>query len=256
MRDPVKEFYYSAAGRAYLEVAYLGEGKSLREIAEERGGYAVLIQRAMEHHGMGRRDRSDSMKKALLRGRLAPPPADKPPKVRERIGDAVRKAWKAGVYDRESYAERARKQGTPPPPSKSSLAGRRQPPGRWRLAVLAAVRRAAPDARIRERHYLGRRWVRLDAWVPSTRLAIMVLGAADVNPVFGEDDLGKRALKHAEARAAVLKDGGTVLVVRTGRHSWTGGAIRDTAREVARAVRKLIHNPPPLGERLIEMEVK
>lgn len=64
-----KTFLLSPAGGEYLRTQYGEKLRSTYEVAEELGCYANLVRRALFHHGIPLRDRSEAQKVALVTGR-------------------------------------------------------------------------------------------------------------------------------------------------------------------------------------------
>ncbi len=106
----VKRFLYSREGKDFLEQKYRTEGLSLREIAKAISSYAMEVDRAMVHHGIPRRDRSDAQRNAFEQGKIPPPiTGPRPEKTKEAIGDGMRRAWLDGKFTGTKTGEALKK---------------------------------------------------------------------------------------------------------------------------------------------------
>jgi hypothetical protein len=64
-----KSDLYSYAGRQWLEREYVQLSRSTYELAEQQGVSQKTIVRALKHHGLPIRDKSEAQKAALKSGR-------------------------------------------------------------------------------------------------------------------------------------------------------------------------------------------
>lgn len=85
-------YLYTAAGREYLEEHYDRLRKSTYEVAEELGVYPNCIRRALRHHGITIRNRSEARANALKTGRARHPTtgSSRSDETRRRISDSLR----------------------------------------------------------------------------------------------------------------------------------------------------------------------
>jgi len=87
----VKDWLMGPAGAAYLTQEYVLGNRSTYELAQEKGTYPNMVRRALVHHGLERRTRSEAQKQALKKGRHPHPTKGRPREVevRERIRKGV-----------------------------------------------------------------------------------------------------------------------------------------------------------------------
>jgi hypothetical protein len=90
----MKHFFFSERGKSYLLCEYVEKERSTYDIAAENQTYANLVRRALVHHGLYRRDKSQAQKAALKAGRHTHPTEGRPhsSEVRQRIGEGVSRA--------------------------------------------------------------------------------------------------------------------------------------------------------------------
>jgi hypothetical protein len=90
----MKHYLFSERGKTYLAREYLENQRSTYDIAEENLTYANLVRRALVHHGLQRRDKSQAQRSALRAGRHQHPTEGRArtPEERKRIGEGVRLA--------------------------------------------------------------------------------------------------------------------------------------------------------------------
>jgi hypothetical protein len=151
----LKNFLYSPQGKAYLDDKYNGAEKSVREIADELGTHAMAVVRAMDAHGLARRDRAEAQKTALQKGRAEPPTrGPRTEATRQAIAAGVRRAWTDGRYDRRAQAAAGPRAVGPDDPRPAAGAFRTRgwqgpaaPPPPLKRAVFEAVPEGLPDGR-------------------------------------------------------------------------------------------------------------
>jgi hypothetical protein len=216
LRGEVRNFLYSPQGKEYLDREYNGAQKSVREIADALGTHAMAVVRAMDAHGLARRDRAEAQKTALQKGRAEPPTrGPRPPKTRKAISEGVRRAWADGRFDRSAQAAGARERYDRLTPDQqqafadkgmTALRGLKQSP--LRKQIYEAVRKACPTAELGAKRYLGGWEITLDIWVSRGKVGVDVLGPADLHPLFGRADLRRRQERAEGRRKAVLAGAG------------------------------------------------
>jgi hypothetical protein len=81
----------SEQGKEWLEKEYVRKERSTYDLAYEKQTYAKAISRALHHHGLPVRDKSDAQIAALANGRHPHPTQGhhRPPEVRDRISRAL-----------------------------------------------------------------------------------------------------------------------------------------------------------------------
>jgi IS30 family transposase len=109
----VKEWLFSPEGREFLVEQYQRAGRSTHSIAAELNTYAKFIARALKHHGIPARSRSEAQAQALKSGRHGHPTRGKgwAPEQRARIGEGVARAWERmgdAEYERRVVEAKAR----------------------------------------------------------------------------------------------------------------------------------------------------
>jgi hypothetical protein len=259
----LKNFLYSPQGKAYLDEKYNRDEKSVREIADLLGTHAMAIVRAMDSHGLARRDRAEAQKTALQKGRAEPPTRGPRTEASKRaIAAGVRRAWTDGRYDRREQSARARERWGRMTPdqqqnfSDKGMAALRTSRSPLKRAVFESVRGACPAAEADAKRYLGGWEITLDVWLDRGKVGVDVLGPADLHPVFGPTDLRKRRERAETRRKAVLAAGGCLVVVKSRRRQLGAQARREAAAAVAELVERLSKVRPPVGERVVEYEVQ
>jgi hypothetical protein len=90
----MKHYLFSERGKNYLLSEYVEKERSTYDIAAENLTYANLVRRALVHHGLYRRDKSQAQKAALKAGRHDHPTQgrSRTPEERQRIGEGVSRA--------------------------------------------------------------------------------------------------------------------------------------------------------------------
>ncbi len=69
----MKSWLLSEQGKTYLQEEYVVKLRSTYQIAADRNTYANAIRRALQHHGIPLRDKSESQAAALATGRQVHP---------------------------------------------------------------------------------------------------------------------------------------------------------------------------------------
>lgn len=84
---PARQLLFGPNGKEYLQREYVTNERSTHEIAEQMKTYHKLVRRALQHHQIGIRNRSEAQSSALTTGRAPHPTKGKsrPEVTRERI---------------------------------------------------------------------------------------------------------------------------------------------------------------------------
>lgn len=89
----MKDWLFGESGRQWLLAEYVAAERSTYALADEKGTYANLVRRALLHHGIPLRSKSDAQRAAVKGGRHVSPTAG-----RERT-DEERASISAGVSE-------------------------------------------------------------------------------------------------------------------------------------------------------------
>jgi transposase-like protein len=259
-------WFYSPAGAEELRKAHWDENKSVREIAKEHGCNAMLVSRAMDHHGIKKKTKEESYKEAVKKGVVgAPKGHEVSSKARQKISKGLYYHWKDNPEAREAASERLKKRWLDD--EITMLAYARDALNSEKLREIKEnhqfIRSKSPfvvatenllektfgQVTMREVLYVGRRKVKIDYWFPEHKLAVFMLSPI-LSIIEDEDDVEERE----EDRNALMEDGGTVVWVRY----YTKGtsipaAHEDCAKEVVKLIKDIMRKPRSVGYRFIEL---
>jgi hypothetical protein len=92
----MKDFLFTSQGREYLLDHYVEQEKSIYVVAQERSTYPNHVRRALLHHRIRLRDRSEAQRAALKHGRNRHPTAGRSRTDEEKtnIGQSLLQSWK------------------------------------------------------------------------------------------------------------------------------------------------------------------
>lgn len=214
----MNDWLFTAAGKVYLMREYVKQERSTYAIAKERCTYANMVRRALVHHHIALRNRSEAQEKALKHGRATHPTkgSRRPQETRDRIGEGVSLSWKRSrpgrvAAAREQWARMSDYQ-------KDSL----------RRLALDGVRRAAMHGSALELFLLdGLRTLdyrvelrkKVNKWptdliLPTAGVAIRVDGPAHFLPIWGEERLFDVMIGDELEIAGLLETGLQVIQVK------------------------------------------
>jgi len=95
----MKNFFFSERGKTYLLCEYLKKERSTYDIAAEHRSYANLVRRALLHHDIPVRNKSEAQQAAWKAGRNTHPTEGRTrsPEERHKIGEGVSRARRRGT---------------------------------------------------------------------------------------------------------------------------------------------------------------
>jgi len=255
----------SQQGKVLLKKLYFEDEKSLQEIATELDSYAMTVKRAMLSHGFTLRTKSEAQRLALANGKSSNPVKGPRTKSEKKsISKGVRKKWESGGYDKKKYEEEGKKRYNDLAKEEKEKFNRDGVEGLRKLSrrgssfkkiICERIKKKYKEAAINEEVYINGYLVKPSIWMPKENLAISVLTAHDIHPIFGDESLQKKYKKINEAKKAVLSNNGTMIWIRNERRETSRAVVDEAIKSIISLIEHLLNNPKPIGDRFVQLEV-
>jgi very-short-patch-repair endonuclease len=261
-----EDFLFSPRGRDWLIEYYVHKRQSTYELADVQGTYPNRIRRALLHHDIPLRDRSDALRAALKSGRHAHPTKGKRREgdVKHKIGVAVAAKWQAlDPKDRQERSAMGRCQWQAMPERQRE----------WlRQAAAEGMRRAAKEGSKLERHlftglaalgYAPRLHAdvpcsegptQVDLLVHTPRAAIEVDGPSHFLPIWGEERLAEVISSDILKTGLLIQAGYAVLRIKHLTKSLSKVRQQRALDTVVAELAHIAKDFPPPERRLIQLE--
>lgn len=263
----MSNFLLTSEGKKYLDDQYIKAERSTHDIAEELGTNPNKIRRALMHHNLPLRTRSDAQKKALEHGRHNHPTKDtKRDKVTKQRISATRSArWDSLTDDeRKVLSDIAKKQW------EGMSADHKQ---NMQLKAAEAIRKAALEGSILEKYLFAgiieagyyaefhkeflttREKTHVDIYLPDLRTAVEVDGLSHFVPIWGQENL-ERTQRTDQAKNGLLLEKGIVVVrVKHTVKNLSDSYQRKMLNKLLWVLEGIKNNFPDESNRLVYVEV-
>lgn len=259
---------YAIVNADRLRHAYLNELKSVPVIAQELGTNETKIRRALKFLGVQIRSYAEAQSVAIAQG-IAKHPTKGKKLSRETINtiSAQRsKAWldlseeekqkfrevKKEQWKNMSESERANLRSA----AYAAIRESAEIGSKTERYVSAALEEEGYGVIIHARNLIQSQALEVDMFVPDLKTAIEIDGPSHWLPVWGEDKLKKQQSADTAKQGLLLANGYVIIRVRQIDKSMSVKRMKDVYDLILSELRKIEEEFPPVGKRLIELEIK
>jgi very-short-patch-repair endonuclease len=259
---------YAIVNSAKLRFSYLDEKKSVPTIAVEMGTNETKIRRALKFLGVPIRSYAEAQSVAISQG-IAKHPTKGKKLSKETINNISAQRSKAWLDlpedEKQKFRDLKKEQWNNMTESaKENL----------RSAAYAAIRESAEigskteryvSAALEEEGYgviiharnlIQSQALEVDMFVPDLKTAIEIDGPSHWLPVWGDDKLKKQQSADTAKQGLLLANGYAIIRVRQIDKSMSVKRMKDVYDLILSELRKIEVEFPPVGKRLIELEIK
>lgn len=259
---------FAIVNGAKLRHAYLEELKSVPVIAQEMGTNETKVRRALKFLGVAIRSYAEAQSVAISQG-IAKHPTKGKKLSKETINNISAKRSQAWIdlseEDKQKFRDTKKEQW-----SNMTESAKQE----LRSAAYAAIRESAEigskteryvSAALEEEGYgviiharnlIQSQALEVDMFVPDLKTAIEIDGPSHWLPVWGEGKLRKQQSADTAKQGLLLANGYAIIRVRQFDKSMSVKRMKDVYDLILSELRKIEEEFPPVGKRLIELEIK
>lgn len=249
-----------------LVEAYIHEGKSTYQIAEELNTYATKVQKALKYLGVPLRDYKAAQKTALQTGRAEHPTQGKKlsEKHKRSVGRARSTAWsKMTDAERERVSNISKAQWQAMPDHEKAELRRlaaqavretSKEGSRTEKFVVDGLRKAGYTVNFHVKNLVQNTNLEVDMFLPEIRTAIEIDGPAHFLPIWGQESLEKHQKADLEKEGLLLSNGYKLIRVKQLDRSMSVTKMEKILDAVLATVKK-IEKSTGKSKKIINIEV-
>jgi very-short-patch-repair endonuclease len=259
---------YAIVNAVRLRIAYLDEKKSVPMIAQELGTNETKVRRALKFLGVPIRSYAEAQSVAIANGQAKHPTKGKklsketintisakrsqawidlPEEEKQKFRDAKKQQWdnmtESAKYELRSAAYAAIRE--------SAEIG-----SKTERYVSAALEEEGYGVIVHARNLIQSRALEVDMFVPDLKTAIEIDGPSHFTPVWGDDRLKKQQSADTVKQGLLINNGYVLIRVIQRDKSMSVKRMKDVYELILLELRKIEEAFPPVGKRLIEIEIK
>lgn len=259
---------YAIVNGAKLRHAYLEELKSVPVIALEMGTNETKIRRALKFLGVPIRSYAEAQSIAISQGIAKHPTKGKklsketinnisaqrskawldlPEEDKQRFRDVKKEQWKNMTESARSELRSA---------AYAAIRESAEIGSKTERYVSAALEEEGYGVIIHARNLIQSQALEVDMFVPDLKTAVEIDGPSHFEPVWGSEKLMKQQSADTAKQGLLLNNGYVLIRVRQRDKSMSVKRMKDVFDLVLSELRKIEVEFPPVGRRLIELEVK
>ena len=259
---------YAIVNGAKLRHAYLEELKSVPVIAVEMGTNETKIRRALKFLGVTIRSYAEAQSVAIAQGVAKHPTKGKklsketinnisaqrskawldlPEEDKQKFRDVKKEQWKNMSESARSELRSA---------AYAAIRESAEIGSKTERYVSAALEEEGYGVIIHARNLIQSQALEVDMFVPDLKTAIEIDGPSHWLAVWGEDKLRKQQSADTAKQGLLLANGYAIIRVRQIDKSMSVKRMKDVYDLILSELRKIEVEFPPVGKRLIELEIK
>ena len=235
----------------FLENAYVQEGRSTYDIANQLGTYPNYVNRLLRKAGIKIRSRNAAQKKAIESGRANHPTEGKHLSVASRraISRGRSAAWKEMSEEaRQKVVETARanweklgeaKQAQIREAAQEGLIKASREGSKLEKAIYDGLIQAGIAVYCHEKHKLVDEQQHIDLFLPEKGVAIEIDGPTHFLPIFGEEHLAKVIASDDKKNGLILNAGLSVIRLRTSGKEFSEAYGREALGKILRCLEEV-----------------
>lgn len=259
---------YAIVNSARLRHAYLEELKSVPVIAQEMGTNETKVRRALKFLGVPIRSYAEAQSVAIAQGIAKHPTKGKkmsketinnisaqrskawldlPEEEKQKFRDVKKEQWKNMTESARSELRSA---------AYAAIRESAEIGSKTERYVSAALEEEGYGVIIHARNLIQSQALEVDMFVPDLKTAIEIDGPSHWLAVWGEDKLKKQQSADTAKQGLLLANGYAIIRVRQIDKSMSVKRMKDVYDLILSELRKIEVEFPPVGKRLIELEIK
>ena len=259
---------FAIVNGAKLRSAYLEELKSVPVIAQEMGTNETKVRRALKFLGVQIRKYAEAQSVAISQG-VAKHPTKGKKLSKETINNISAKRSQAWIdlseEDKQKFRDAKKEQWNNMTESakqelrSAAYAAIRESAeigSKTERYVSAALEEEGYGVIIHARNLIQSQALEVDMFVPDLKTAVEIDGPSHFEPVWGSDKLKKQQSSDTAKQGLLLNNGYVLIRVIQRDKSMSIKRMKDVYELILLELRKIEEDFPPIGQRLIEIEIK
>ena len=259
---------YAIVNGAKLRHAYLEELKSVPIIAVEMGTNETKVRRALKFLGVQIRSYAEAQSVAISQGTAKHPTKGKklsketinnisaqrskawldlPEEDKQKFRDLKKEQWKNMSESARSELRSA---------AYAAIRESAEIGSKTERYVSAALEEEGYGVIIHARNLIQSQALEVDMFVPDLKTAIEIDGPSHFEPVWGPDRLRKQQAADTAKQGLLINNGYALIRVKQLDRSMSIKRMKDVYELILSELRKIEVEFPPIGKRMIELEIK